>query len=220
MPVMPWRTSLPEELKVNDCQANLIGMLLKTENGYEMHTHFKNSLYSRDFIESLNEMVFEIVKGMLDCECLDEIQVASANARQFIDDFNNTDLPKADFRTVNDVFEKIVKKNPEKTALVFKENQYSYAEFDRLTKNLAAFVHSKNIGKDDFVAVLVPRSDSMAIAAWGAIRAGAAFQPLDPTYPSERLNYMVQDSKTRLLIADRNLVGLLNEYQGDVVYIV
>lgn len=210
---------MPEELKVNDCQANLIGMLLKTESGYEMHSHFKDSLYSRDFIENLNEMVFEIVKGMLACERLDEIQVVSTNARHFIDNFNNTDLPKAEFQTVNEVFEAVVKKAPEKTALVFKENHYTFAELDRLTRNLAAFVNGKKIGKDDFVAVLVPRSDNMVIAAWGVVRAGAAFQPLDPTYPAERLNYMVQDSKARLLIADRNLVGLVDAYKGDVLYV-
>lgn len=210
---------MPEELKVNDCQANLIGMLLKTESGYEMHSHFKDSLYSRDFIENLNEMVFEIVKGMLACERLDEIQVVSTDARHFIDNFNNTDLPKAKFQTVNEVFEAVVKKAPEKTALVFKENHYTFAELNRLTRNLAAFVNGKKIGKDDFVAILVPRSDSMVIAAWGVVRAGAAFQPLDPTYPADRLNYMVQDSKARLLIADRNLVGLVNEYKGDVLYV-
>lgn len=210
---------LPEELKVNDCQANLIGMLLKTESGYEMHSHFKDSLYSRDFIENLNEMVFEIVKGMLACERLDEIQVVSTDARHFIDNFNNTDLPKAKFQTVNEVFEAVVKKAPEKTALVFKENHYTFAELDRLTRNLAAFVNGKKIGKDDFVAVLVPRSDNMVIAAWGVVRAGAAFQPLDPTYPAERLNYMVQDSKARFLIADRNLVGLVDAYKGDVIYV-
>ncbi len=210
---------LPEELPVNDCQAHLICMLLKTESGYEMHTHYRNSMYSKDFIESLNETVLAIAKEMLVCEHLNEINAVSANARHSIDNFNNTDLPKATFQTVNELFETSVKNSPEKIALVFKEKQYTFAEFDRLTKNVAAYIHDKNIGKDDFVAVLVPRSDSMAIAAWGAIRAGAAFQPLDPTYPSERLNYMVQDSKTRLLIADRTLVGLLNEYQGEVLYV-
>lgn len=209
---------LPKELQVNDCQANIIGMLLKTENGYEMHTHFKNSLYSRSFIESLNETVLEIAAGMLACEHLSEINVVSASAREFIKHFNSTDLPKYDFQTVHEVFEKSVKRNPQKTAVVFKDNQYSYADLDRLTQNLASFIAKKNIGKDDFVAILVPRSDNMVIAAWGAIRAGAAFQPLDPTYPSERLNFMVQDSKSRLVIADRNLISLLSEYQGDVLF--
>ncbi len=210
---------LPEELPVNDCQAHLICMLLKTESGYEMHTHYKNSMYSKDFVESLNETVLTIAKEMLLCEHLNEINAVSANARHLINNFNSTDLPKASFQTVNEVFEKAVQKNPNKIALVFKEKQYTFAEFDRLTKNVAAYIHDKNIGKDDFVAVLVPRSDNMAIAAWGAIRAGAAFQPLDPTYPSERLNYMVQDSKARLLIADRNLIGLVDAYKGDVLYV-
>lgn len=59
------------------------------------------------------------------------------------------------------------------------------------------------IGKEDVVAILIPRCEFMAIAPLGVIKAGAAYQPLDPTYPKDRLMYMLGDSSAKLLIVDR-----------------
>ena len=57
----------------------------------------------------------------------------------------------------------------------------------------------------------------MAIASLGVMKAGCAYQPLDPTYPKERLNFMTQDSGTKLLIADEDLCSIVDEYQGEVL---
>lgn len=58
----------------------------------------------------------------------------------------------------------------------------------------------------------------MAIAPMGVIKAGAAYQPLDPTYPKDRLMYMLEDSAAKLLIADRELLPLVDGYQGPVLF--
>lgn len=58
----------------------------------------------------------------------------------------------------------------------------------------------------------------MAIAPMGVIKAGAAYQPLDPTYPKDRLMYMLEDSAAKLLIADRELLHLVDGYQGPVLF--
>ena len=52
----------------------------------------------------------------------------------------------------------------------------------------------------------------------GVIKAGAAYQPLDPTYPKDRLMYMLEDSAAKLLIADRELLHLVDGYQGPVLF--
>jgi amino acid adenylation domain-containing protein len=57
----------------------------------------------------------------------------------------------------------------------------------------------------------------MAIASLGVLKAGCAYQPLDPTYPKERLNFMMQDANAKLLIADEELRSIVDEYQGDVI---
>lgn len=58
----------------------------------------------------------------------------------------------------------------------------------------------------------------MAIAPMGVIKAGAAYQPLDPTYPRDRLMYMMEDSSAKLLIADRELLPLVDGYKGPVLF--
>lgn len=58
----------------------------------------------------------------------------------------------------------------------------------------------------------------MAIAPMGVIKAGAAYQPLDPTYPRDRLMYMMEDSSAKLLIVDRELLPLVDGYKGPVLF--
>jgi amino acid adenylation domain-containing protein/thioester reductase-like protein len=67
------------------------------------------------------------------------------------------------------------------------------------------------------VSVLIPRSEYMAVTALGALKAGAAYQPLDPGYPTERLQYMIGDANAKLLITDETLIGLLPDYRGPVL---
>lgn len=57
----------------------------------------------------------------------------------------------------------------------------------------------------------------MVIASLGVLKAGAAYQPLDPSYPPERLNFMINDSSAKLLIADESLLELLPDYKGDIL---
>lgn len=60
----------------------------------------------------------------------------------------------------------------------------------------------------------------MAIAPLGVIKAGAAYQPLDPTYPKDRLMYMLEDAQAKLLIVDRELLPLVDGYEGKVLYTI
>ena len=57
----------------------------------------------------------------------------------------------------------------------------------------------------------------MVIASLGVLKAGADYQPLDPSYPPERLNFMINDSSARLLIADESLLELLPDFKGDIL---
>ena len=64
---------------------------------------------------------------------------------------------------------------------------------------------SNGLGRGDVVSILIPRNEFMAIASIGALKAGCAYQPLDPTYPPERLSFMMKDSDAKLLITTEEL---------------
>ena len=114
-------------------------------------------------------------------------------------------------QTIAALFRQQAKATPQNVAVVYKDNRYTYAEVDEISDRIAAFVASKGLGKEDVVAILIPRCEWMPIAPLGVLKAGCAYQPLDPTYPKERLRYMIQDAHAKLLIADEELLPLLGD---------
>lgn len=89
-----------------------------------------------------------------------------------------------------------------------------YREIDEASDRIAWALKQRDIGRGNIVSVLIHRTEYMAIASIGALKSGAGYQPLDPSYPPERLLFMVQDAEAALVIADEDLTPLLKGYEG------
>ena len=103
--------------------------------------------------------------------------------------------------TIISLFRHQAQETPNHVAVVYKDRSYTYAEVDALSDRIAAYITSKGLGLEDVVSILIPRSEWLAIASLGALKAGCAYQPLDPSYPKERLNFMMQDANAKLLLS-------------------
>ena len=123
-------------------------------------------------------------------------------------------------KTIFNMFSEMAQKIPERTVVVFKDKRYTYKELDEISDRLGKYIASLGIGREDVVSILIPRCEYMAIAPLGVIKAGAAYQPLDPTYPKDRLMYMLEDAQAKLLIVDRELLPLVDGYEGKVLYTI
>lgn len=121
--------------------------------------------------------------------------------------------------TVTALLEKSMMEHADETAIVYNDRQLTYAELDDLTGRIARFVMEKGIGRENVVSILLNRSEMMIVAAIGVIRAGAAYQPLDPGYPDERLAFMMEDAEAMLLITEDSLLGKTASFKGDVLNI-
>ena len=82
---------------------------------------------------------------------------------------------------------------------------------DAISERIANYLVKQGLGNEDVVSVLIPRCEWMAIASLGVLKAGCAYQPLDPSYPAERLNFMMKDANTKMLIADEELRSIVDE---------
>lgn len=132
-----------------------------------------------------------------------------------LDSFNETAESYDDTQTVVSLFMKAVKDYPRNTAVVFKKNAYTYAELNRRSDVITAYCLEKGLGRGDVVSILIPRGEYEAIASLGVLKAGCAYQPLDDSYPEERLNFMVNDAGAKLLITTEELSGCITDFQGD-----
>ena len=184
---------------------------------YLVKAEYKTNLYSQQLVSQFLESYENVVEGLLTETKLSDIQIASPSQVELLNTFNDTDRPYDDTQTVVSLFRRQAKATPDAEAVVFKDHRYTYAQVDDISDRIAAYIASKGLGIGDSVSVIIPRCEWMAIASLGVLKAGCAYQPLDPSYPKERLNFMVKDAAARLLIADESLRELVDEYAGEVL---
>ena len=184
---------------------------------YQVKAEYNSNEYSDKIIRQYLESYEAVVKGFLTQEYLRDVNITTASQIEVLDSFNQTDVDYDDTQTIVSLFRRQAKATPENIAVVYKDRKFTYAEVDAISDRIAGFVAAKGLGAEDVVSVLIPRCEWMAIASLGVLKAGCAYQPLDPTYPKERLNFMMQDASAKLLIADEELRSIVDEYQGDVL---
>ncbi|WP_217701400.1 non-ribosomal peptide synthetase [Tenacibaculum aiptasiae] len=138
-----------------------------------------------------------------------------------LDEFNETLADYETDKTILDLFTKQVESNPEKIAVKYKEKQLSYLELDTISNQLAQILIKKGVTVDTLIPLCLDRSLEMIIGIIGILKAGGAYVPIDPTYPQNRIDYILDDtqpnlvltiSKYQKLFKDVELINLDNEF--------
>jgi natural product biosynthesis luciferase-like monooxygenase protein/FkbM family methyltransferase len=144
-----------------------------------------------------------------------DLQLLTALDEQLLlRDFNDTVVDYDEELCLHTLFDAQVKRTPNQTALVFRDQQYTYSELNRRANQLAHYLKKLGVGPEVCVGICVERSLAMVVGLLGILKAGGAYLPLDPAYPKERLDYMLADSETRVLLTESDLaVDLTTDVQ-------
>ncbi|GAA3954655.1 amino acid adenylation domain-containing protein [Chitinophaga oryziterrae] len=139
-----------------------------------------------------------------------DLKLLSAQEEQLVlTAFNNTDTDFPAGKTLPELIAEIAESMPEKTALVAGNGNITYYSLYARVKQLAGYLKYKGIGKGDPVIVCMDRRIDIIVALLAIARMGAAYVPVDPEYPAERISYMITDTGAQLMIAGTNQVRLL-----------
>ncbi|MCO6009315.1 amino acid adenylation domain-containing protein [Actinoallomurus purpureus] len=122
-----------------------------------------------------------------------------AERRQVLDAWNATEHPVPAV-TLADLFEAQVARTPDAVALVHEGVELTYAEFDARVNRLAHYLAACGIGPGRFVALALPRSVELLVAMYAVIKAGAAYVPVDPDHPADRVAYVLADTRPAVII--------------------
>jgi amino acid adenylation domain-containing protein len=148
---------------------------------------------------------------------LRELQVLGAAQRaQLVDGWNDTDAPVAADTTL-DLFAAQVASQPTAIAVTGADGDLTYAELDALATRLARVLRSAGAGQESVVAVMIERSTTLVAALLAAWKAGAAYLPVDPGYPAERIAFMLADADPAVVLTSRALAGELPRVHAPVV---
>jgi amino acid adenylation domain-containing protein len=125
--------------------------------------------------------------------------------------FNNTTAEFPHEHCIHQLFEAQVARTPEATALLFEGSSLTYLELNTQANRLAHHLIALGVRPDSLVAIALPRGIDMVVALLATLKAGAAYLPLDPAYPRQRLAYMLSDSAPRVLLTQSGVRAALGD---------
>ncbi len=134
---------------------------------------------------------------------------------QLVVSWNDTTAPAPLDRCAHELFQDRARLRPEAPAIRFFPGQaLSYGELNERANRLAHALRRRSAGAGTLAAVCMESSIDTVVAILGALKAGAAFLPLDPAYPPERLSFMLEDSRAPILLTQEALLPRLPEFRG------
>jgi amino acid adenylation domain-containing protein len=140
-----------------------------------------------------------------------------AERRMVVEEWNATDAAYPRERCAHELFEAQADRTPAAVAVVFEGGALTYRELEERANRLAWHLAGMGVGPDARVGLCLERGPEMMIAVLGILKAGAAYVPLDPAYPAERLAYMLEDSAARVLLTQQSLAERLPAGETPVV---
>ena len=182
---------------------------------------YATDLFERESVEALGARLIRLLEaavaeperpiGRLDI-------LGAAERHTMLRDWNDTAraIPLA---SVPELFAAQAARTPEAIAVVFEDQQLTYAQLDARANQLAHHLRSLGVGPEVVVGLCVERSPEMLVGLLGILKAGGAYLPLDPAYPSERLAFMLEDARAPVLITQAALLDQLPAYGARIVQI-
>jgi len=131
--------------------------------------------------------------------------VPIAERTQLLDGFNAHQGAYPREELLHRLFEAQVERTPTAQAVRYETHALSYAELNHRANQLAHHLLAHDVGPDDLVGLCVERGVELVVGVLGIWKAGAAYVPLDPSYPAERLQYMIEDAKPKLVLTQEPL---------------
>ncbi len=196
-------------------------------NSMSINIQYCTKLFSRTTIERMYrhlENIIQAVTENIDIKLSQVDMLTEEERQQILIDFNNTkaDYPKD--KTIHQLFEEQAEKTPDNIAVVYEDKSLTYRELNERANQVARVLRNKGVSTDNIVTIMVERSLQLIVGIIGILKAGGAYLPIDPSYPSDRIQYMLADSGTRILLTqswlDKGITGVseIIELDNEAVY--
>jgi|GEM_PF-628006 len=181
---------------------------------------YRTGLWDRATVDRMTGHLAVLLEGMAadpDAPATDLPLLTSGERAELRAEWDDAVRPFPGDLCVHELFEAQAARTPEAPAVVSAAGVLTYAELDEAAERVAEMVRERGGGPESRVAICVARSPEMAVAILGVLKAGAAYVPLDPSHPDERLARQLEDSGARVLLTRREASHRFREFRGEVV---
>lgn len=193
-------TLLP--IPITTSKYDLTFNIIPRANDVVIVAEYCTDLYKESTVQRLINAYRRILGQMLSVEILKSISVITdEEKRKLLYDFNDTAVEYAKDKCVHELISEQAAKTPDKIALVFENEHFTYKQLDEMSNSLAHCLRQKGIKPNDVVLIIAKRDWRIIVAMLGILKAGGAYMPVDPSYPVERIEYMLETANSRIALS-------------------
>ncbi|WP_163832494.1 non-ribosomal peptide synthetase [Spartinivicinus ruber] len=194
----------------------------KSSSGFALWWEYNTALFNHNTVEQLashfNQLIEQLVLST--DRPFKELSLLSEDEQQrLLTQWSNSQSICQASETIHRLFERQALKTPEAIAVVAEGEQLTYQALNQRANQLAHYLRASGVDTETLVGLCVERSIDMVVSILAILKAGGSYLPLDPSYPKERLDYILEDSNPLLLITQRNLLNHFPDYTGLITYI-
>ncbi|GAA4316739.1 hypothetical protein GCM10023149_13940 [Mucilaginibacter gynuensis] len=191
----------------------------------QLQIQFRNEYFTAEEIDLLGKRILYIIAQFP--QALDknvgDITILPAAERETLLAFSTYTQPGANTesypegKTITDLFEAQVQQYPDAIALLFEGKELSYADLNAKANQLAYYLQKQGVQSETLVPICIERGLGMIVSILAVLKAGGAYVPIDPEYPQDRINYMLEDSGAKLVIGSLQTREKLADFTGIII---
>ncbi|WP_156897729.1 condensation domain-containing protein, partial [Paenibacillus massiliensis] len=183
-------------------------LVVMPQEAMKIRFEYNAGLYDRSAVERIQGHLVHLLEQVAanpELRVNELAIVTEPERRQILDIWGDTTVAYPSEQTIHGLFEAQAELTPEQPALFCEGEQLTYRELNERANRLARMLRNEGVTKDQLVGLMTERSVDMIVGIFAILKAGGAYVPIDPTYPEERIRYMLEDSGAQLLLTQRHL---------------
>ncbi|MEH2235674.1 amino acid adenylation domain-containing protein [Nostoc sp.] len=219
---LPGLTITPLEVHSGAAKFDLTLDLKETSEGIKGGIEYNTDLFDATTIARMLGHFQTLLEGIVanpEQHISDLPLLTAAEQHQLLVEWNNTQTDYPENTCIHQLFEAQTERTPNAIAVIFENQQLTYQQLNHRANQLADYLQSLGVKPEIPVGICVERSLNLIVGLLGILKAGAAYVPLDPAYPQERLAFMLQDSQISILLTQQHLLKTLPSHQAKVICI-
>ncbi len=177
-----------------------------------IHLDYRTDKFTNSEIQRMYGHILNLLQDAIshDRKTPEELALLSPEEEQLLlRDFNDTAADYPRDKCLHTLFEEQVERTPDKTAVIACDRTLTYQELNEEANRIAHGLMKRGVRPGDIVAFALPRNSHLIPTMFGILKAGAAYLPIDPDYPQERIDYMLLDSGARVFVTAERLTELI-----------
>jgi amino acid adenylation domain-containing protein len=199
---------------------DLVMLIIETTGSLSASIRFNTDLFDAATIARMAGHFQALLESVIrdPAAAIGDLEILTgAERQQLLVEFNNTQTDYPKDKCLHQLFEEQVQRTPDSVAVVFEGQQLTYAQLNARANQLAHHLQTLGVGPEVPVAICTEHCPEMVVGVLGILKAGGAWLPLDPSYPKERLAFMLQDAHASVVLTREHWQKNLPDYGGRVV---